>query len=300
MTQGLGIRDTLQRLLLTPLGGRNLAVTRDNLAGSFTLQVLRQGVLSLRSRCTVVTWDGARLACLASARARGGPRAWEVDQLYLPRGDERSLARMLELLGQRAAQRGARRVFLRMLQEPHLEEHARVAGFFPSYEECLLEGQSRGRGEDVLPEARVGSVEARHQQGLFQLYGASTPTVIRQSTGMTLEEWQDSRENSPGKCEETVFEVVGRVRAWLALARYGGTTQPQAMLHPEVGFLSRVVSLALRKEGKYLWLVPQYQQALLKELIDRGFNEAGSYSVLVKTVTVSERDRCWTAVEVAN
>ena len=224
------------------------------------------------------------MASIATAKVLHGPGAWEVDRLYLPRGGEPT-THLLELLTQQVARQGGQRIFLRVAADSPIKEWARPAGFFPSHEELLLECYSEGtRGPEPYPEGIVDAA-ANHQYGLFQLYSASTPANVRQALGITFAEWDASREWPPGQAQELICEKDGKVRGWLRVSRYGGTTHTQLMTHPdEADLLPLLVEWSLSQRGRHLWLVPPYQDYLVRLLNFRGFKEIGNYSTLVKTL----------------
>jgi hypothetical protein len=102
---------------------------------------------------------------------------------------------------------------------------------------------------------------------------------------MSFDQWRDARERSgPGAAEE-VYETDGRVRAWLGWDLAVRPVQVEMMVRPEdQDLVPRVVDHALARRGPQGWLVPDYQDDLGRLLLQRGFREAGRYSVLVNTL----------------
>ena len=303
MAQGLRIGDTVKRFLLSPFGGRNLAVTRECMGGghpSTFVPMVREGVLSFRSRCTAIAWDGPRLAGVASAKGRRGPRSWEIDILRLPNPEPTAASRVLELVVQKAGEHGARRIFLRVESGSDLENCARESGFFSSYQEILVEGSPRLEETPDTCDFRLTNALPHHQQGLFQLYCATCPVAVRQMAGITLTEWSDSREIAVGKHQELIAETWGKVAGWLDTTHHGGVFHNQIMAHPEFsGVMQYLVAQAHSSQGKHLWLVPDYQESLLDLLLNARFGQVAIYSMLVKSIAVNIKDRSPAALEVA-
>jgi len=257
---------------------------------------------------------------------RAGPRAWEIERLYLPTlspafnyspesplatgglrevrreaGDEghgeKELVDLLEGLARYAGTRGAERVFLRVPCDNPVARIAQRTGFFPYFEEILLQGNggSVGQGRDDL------SLRPRLPQAeyaLFQLYSASTPSPVRSGLGMTFDQWKDSRDIRGSKAKEEVYEHDGRIGAWLVSGFSTRPAQMELVAHPNEGeALSGLLDHALARKGVQAWLVPEYQEALRELLIPRGFREVAHYSMLIKTLAARVKSPSLTPVE---
>lgn len=201
MMQTLRISDALRCILLNSPKGPNLACSRGCLTSSRTREkaiLWKQTLTQRRNRITLFWWNGWRLAGLASARTRAGRRVWEIDQLYLPApdpglqtnhngrhnsGDAASLE-ILEQLGQLAGWQSAERIFLRLPWDSPVIPLARRTGFFPNFQETLLEG----RGEHVSNNG-VGLRERKFT------------SILRQATSSGSGEAQDKRQPPPDKWE---------------------------------------------------------------------------------------------------
>ena len=317
------IGDALRCLLSNTPSGPNLAspegkFTPQRLPLSFDL--LKEAFSPRNERCTLVRWDGLGVRALASATMRAGPRAWEVDRLYVAGKDpvysktpgsmgsalegevaglvtpecERELVELLEGLSRYAGSMGAERVFLRIPFGSPLAQIARRTGFFPYFNESLLQGGGRSnqwsRGGKLGMRPRFSHEE--HE--VFQLYSASTPGQLRVGLGMTFHQWRDSRDGRGPQLWEEVYVRDGKIRAWLGLDSPRLSTlwrslgsEPvlmRLMVHPdEVDVLPVLLDHALARAGDQIWLVPGYQEVLKKLLIHRGFKEVAHYSMLIKT-----------------
>ncbi|HIN04751.1 MAG TPA: hypothetical protein EYM65_00730, partial [Dehalococcoidia bacterium] len=173
MMQTLRARDVLRCIIQNVPKGPNLACPSQCLTGDKPVSnpiLWKETLAQRRERVTVASWDGPRLAGLASARIRSGQRAWEVDRLFLAcdSGDLLTGAEpfssapinresqgqqtnanpnlvALELLEQIARETGqlrAERIFLRVSTKSRIFLLARQVGFFPYYEENLLESST--------------------------------------------------------------------------------------------------------------------------------------------------------------
>jgi len=241
-----------------------------------------------------IAWDGLFRYSLASACARSSPRAWEVHRLFaMERGPA---GQLLESLTAHAGQQGAERIFLRMAEGSPLAAEVRASQFLPCFSEVLLVGEGQ-----AAPSAEAGARrprEARDEHAVFQLYSAATPTAVRQSLGMTLDQWKDAGECHPRRREEWVAERDGKVCLWAALDWRGRGYDARLMVHPDcTELLAGAVERALRRSARYTWLVPQYQEPLVRLLTSRGFREAGRYNMLMKATAARVKSPSLAPVE---
>jgi hypothetical protein len=334
MTQTLRISDALRCILLNSPKGSNLACARGSFASSITREkaaLWKQVLTQRRNRITLVWWNGFRLGGLASIRTRAGRRVWEIDHLYLPTPDpgpqanhtnqngryassDATTLEILEQLGQLAGWQSAERIFLRLPWDSPLIPLARRTGFFPSFQETLLEGTggsiSNNGAEPLERELPLNGPEppfvvslSNHQQricphtirdplpqddfAVFQLFSATTPAAARVALGLTFDQWRDAQEPPDGKKQEWVAESNCRVTGWLSLSSSHGIWQGRIMTHPDhPQLLPAMVNLALSHAGPQKWLVPDYQKAVQDQLRQHKFREVARYTMLIKTVAV--------------
>lgn len=174
MMQTLRSSDVLRCILLNVPKGPNLACSMEGLTCGKAVSksiVWKDTLAGRKERVTLAEWDGFRLVGLASARMRSGHRAWEIDRLFLAsdragpvsegRGstsDANPVAlELIERLAQEVAGHKGQRIFLRLSSDSPMLLCARRAGFFPCYEETLLEGGPSGP-QDGLP-VQVGGFQ---------------------------------------------------------------------------------------------------------------------------------------------
>ena len=305
MMQTFRISDALRCVLLNTPNGPNLASPWSDSPKHGTLQSLKlwkQVLAQQDRRITLAWWDGIRSGCLASARSRAGPRAWEIDHFYLPAGDigshrngngpgdiqSTAALEVLERLVQLAGCRNAERIFLRLPSGSPVICLAQRTGFFPCFEEVLMEGagdQTAGGGEYSSGSLRVR--QPVDEYSLFQLFSASTPAQVREALGLTFDQWKDAQEPCAKGRQEWLRDVNGKAVGWLGLLPGRGVVEGKVMVHPDhPQVLTGLIALALSTPGVHRWLVPDYQEPVCDQLGDRGFQEKARYTMLIKTVAV--------------
>ena len=318
--QAFRITDALRCTLLNAPGQPNLACPRPALNGSrlplYNARLWRNAVLQPRNRLALARWQGTRLSGLVSARTRSGPRAWEVDGLYLAAIDSQatdgnggggqkldqvnadSLA-LLEDLFQAVGERAGERIFLRVPTDSPAQTLARRGGLIVACNETLVEGPSfmgrNGGDQDTTDNSAESGLRPRlpsDNYGVFQLYCASVPARVRQAMGLTFDQWQDGREApgrgvAPTRQREWVAEEAGQVVGWVRLAGRGNSVGAEVMAHPDhPDLLFRLVDFASRRYPRLRWLVPEYQAPVRDRLTARGGRTVAEYTMLVKMVAV--------------
>ena len=305
--QTFQVTDALRCLVLNTPKSPNLACPRNIPTKHATLQNLdlwKQALTQQDNRITLASWNGIRLGGLVSARTCTG-RVWEVDHLYLPDdqpyindlssrlsyGQEATILKLLEQLVQDAGSRNAERIFLRLPSDIPAVTLARRDGFFPYFEETLMEGWASNISHQR--EHPAGNIRVRQQQdeySLFQLFAACTPAPVRVALGLTCDQWQEAMSMRSIKRLEWVIESNGKLVGWLALFNYQGTTGGQVMAHPDhPKLLDQLMTLSSSKPSYQRWLVPDYQQSICDQLNYRGLPEAARYTMLVNTVAAPVR-----------
>ena len=318
MMRTLRTKDVLRCILLNVPKGPNLACPYQSITGDKPASnpiLWKETLAQRRERVTVASWDGSRLAGLASARIRSGHRAWEIDRLFLA-GDSGNLSTSdesfpnapltrieetpyhvanpntvaLELLEQIARETGqlkAERIFLRIPAKSRMFTLARQAGYFPYYEETLLESRVPLEPQQPAPAPENwGELTPEDHYSLFQLYCAATPQPVRKGVGMTFDQWRDAQEPA-GHRQNWISKSNGRVVAQLGLARCGRVMGGEVLAdsgNPDVW--AALVGWALNQGSAHRWLVPNYQEMVSDLLLRRQFRLVSSYSVMIKTVAV--------------
>ena len=144
-------------------------------------------------------------------RRRNGPTVWEVSELFLSMNADPEIdgAVLLGDLADVAARSGIHRVFLRIEDGSPMATAARRAGYAFQTRETLYRRPEDLRGQDQPAhypgESGWRTVHDRDLQGIYRLYGASTPLSVRETAGMTLPEWRDSLEPLPRPTRGGIF-----------------------------------------------------------------------------------------------
>ena len=302
MMQNFPISEALRCVLLNTPRGPNLACPRNGLSGASLLKnaaFLKEALGQRRDRVTLARWDGSQFRGLVSAHARRGYRVWEVDRFFISGEPPKSGANsswaidtaaleLLEGVIEAVGTRYAERIFLRLPSESSFVLLARRAGFFPSFEELLLQRRESKLGPAGAP-APAGLTERQPQDDypLFQLFSAATPPAVRSALGLTFDQWRDSYEPHSRGRREWVVCSDGRITGWLGHSRGRQAKEAEVLVHPDSSDLCRgLVELALAHGGRQRWLVPDYQTLAADILLGHGFYETARFTILIKTVAV--------------
>lgn len=318
MMQTLRTRDILRCILLNVPKGPNLACPTQCLTGDRPASnpVLWKETLAQRQeRVTVASWEGPRLAGLASARMRSGHRGWGIDRLFLAgAGDMASNGAsllgheesqypvantnpntvaldLLEQVARETGQRKAERIFLRLPANSRIFSLARQSGYFPYYNETLLESRVSLKPEQPAEPPQPAPPPTNWQEltpedyySVFQLYCAATPQPVRTAVGLTFDQWRDAQE-SGGHRRSWVSKNNGKVVARLAMWWCGQVMGGEVLADPGGPDLwTPLVNWAVNQGSRQRWLVPDYQDMVFKLLLRRQFLPVSEYSVMIKTV----------------
>ena len=278
-------------------GTHNRAYTLDSLgrqAGPRT-SMIEAAWLSLprrRRSLTSLAWSQSRrVAGIAVARPRSGPRTWEISHLLLTTEDDFGSAELLNQLSRGVARNGGERVFVRLQRSDPLADVAKRCGFIQCTHELLYKGMRRSTSVSDNRGLRVK--RAADEYSLFRLYTASTPRGIRSTFGMTFGQWGSSRERSRGRSREFVLEIDGQIKGWVKTAHRFGVGQLITMVHPEEETSMAVLidqgMSYLTRTGKVYCLVPEYQEFLQRLLFQRGYQAVSEYVTLVKSMVAPVR-----------
>jgi len=251
--------------------------------------------IAAEDRQTLVAASGLAIRGMVSAHHRSGRSAWEVDWLVLEENgvDDWTALALLERLSEESVKAWVQRIFLRVPKESDKTNAAVRAGFTSYGTETLL----RRRPSDTTPAtAQSMAIQLRPKQkdddaALFRLYHSAVPAQVRSMEGMTLEEWQATRDVPFGQQKEYVWCQEDRLRAWLQVNRGNGCGQFRLMVHPEDETrLEDLVTQALAqlpRKDPVLALVPHYQPSLRTLLMAVwGLEEVAEYENLARQLAV--------------
>ncbi len=266
-----------------------------------THPILELAKLGLKPRSPSFVWmarRGLHPSVIAAINQRAGPTSWEIVEVYLE-GTGEGLSDVLDPLSRAAASRGGQAIFLRLAKTDPLVDAVRVSGFFQCLPETLFSRPDRGlapRPRGNLSE-RPNEIRDRtpaDDHGLFRLYNAATPAEARRRIGMTLVQWESSRQRSEGADDEWVLEENGAIVAWLRRTLGKGITLLELEAHPDhASQLAALLDFGLGgvpSNRQVRCLAAAHQAELAQLLAKRGFETAGDFVSLVKRTTVSVED----------
>lgn len=286
-------------LLLLPPKAANHAKTRDGLERRSLVapRTLLEHWFSLRGRRhTWVSASRGRILGLISVRGCFGPSAWRIDCLQLIRGED--CLGLLDRVSSAAVAEGVRKVFLRLHSDSPLLDEARRAGFSTYGLDFLYRHQGDiRRGAVTFPHPySIGPRSSVDDHALFELYTAVVPVSVRTAEGMTLSEWQESRDRGSWleQHREFVLHKQGRLVGWLRTAAARGVGCFEIICLPSEGEgLEWLVDygLALLGGRSPLFCIASAYQAELIELLRRlQFEEVAQYTALLKETALRVKE----------
>ena len=300
--------------VLRGLPGSNAALALSCLRanGLSTFSLADAARLSVAPRTKTSTWGiilGHRVIGLASATQRSGPQSWEITHLSLASDAPTLLPELLERTCQAVGSEGGQRVFLRLKRDDPIADVARRSGFFPCVLEVLYKGLKGSIGRDLHHNSqhKSGSVRDKSradEYGLFRLYNASTPPVVRKVVGMGFDQWRASQEPGGSSRHELVYEKDGALWGWVKSTRRGKTGLLEVAVHPESEWcLSGLLDPALENltgVNAVYCMVSEHQFGVQRVLSQKGFEAATEYITLVKSMAVHARDDARAAATIAS
>ena len=313
MMRSLRISDAARCILMNVSKGPNLVCPKESICGDGAAgspSLWTDALVHPRNRVSLVSWQGSRLSGIGSTRNRNGRRVWEVDHLYVPsetNGGGHSQRKpwdsafldLLEALVREVGTRLGERIVVRLPSSSPVVFQARRSGFFPCYEESLMEGAVKSK-PNVEPTAPLGLSDRLpgDDYGLFQLFCAAVPHEVREKLGLTFDQWQDAREPSTRDQREWVLRHNDRITGWLCVGHFQGVRDFQVMAHPDFpALLPQLLDWALSHGGVQHWLVPDCQEPVRDYLLRNGLRESSRYTLLVKTIAAPVRKHVMAAVE---
>jgi hypothetical protein len=281
MIRQLRLTDLLAPVLPGPLGVDDRVVIHDEIgARCYRLtpaQIAKWSLLPSSGLHPIAAGTNTRLDTLAVVCTRRGPKAWEVAHLFVAEGRDEQLASVLMQAGRFVASRLGERLFIRL---PYGNDEIRIAketGFRDAFTEDVYQLPRSMLVDLQAPSLNVRPLLPSDTYGIFRLYSEVMSSSARSVAGLTLAQWQDSREESD-QC----------IAAWIRLADRNGLLTIDAMLHPNeremAGALVRFVARLASGYEEPSWVVSSSQLGIAEELIQRGWGPTQRYVVLVRTL----------------
>ena len=292
MIRPLRLTDLLAPILSAPLAVDDRVVIHDEIGARrhrLTPAQLAKWSLSLSSGLhPIAAGTNTRLDALAVVCTRRGPKAWEVAHLFVAEGRDEEVASVLRQAGCFVASRFGERLFIRL---PHGSDEIRIAketGFRDAFTEDVYQLPRPMLVDLQEPSLNVRPPLPSDTYGIFRLYSEVLSSSARSVAGLTLAQWQDSREQSQKNVREYVWESDQRIAAWIRLADRNGLLTIDAMLHANeremAGALVRFVARLALGHEEPSWVVSSSQLGIAEELIQRGWEPIQRYVVLVRTL----------------
>lgn len=255
--------------------------------------------MSVRGRGSAAAVSfGNRILAFASAQPRSGPQSWEIRHLYVSPAGEEHLPSLLNAITQAAVEQRCQRIFLRLQREDPLVDIARQSGFFPRVPETLYANRLAavaGKGNKSSVGDLLKEEKPIDSHDLFRLYNVATPSEVRHAVGMTMDQWQCSRERLSRRSGAYVIKrqdvAVGSLRTSQRLSK----SWLETSAHPDhkhcIPQMIRFALEQLRTSKSTYCMLPDYQVDLQCILLDSGFQEISDYITLVNSLTVKDTER---------
>jgi hypothetical protein len=214
---------------------------------------------------------------------QAGAKALQVINLCVAEGQEPDLVvpRLVEHLANRALQRGAVRLLVRVPLDDPLTTVIRLQGFRQYATENVLFAEAPAYRE-VVP-AGIRGARGRDVRMLYQLYRKVTPPGVSQVEAPTFRDWKTLRED-PGGQQYVVdrVELVG----WSRIVRSSEPARPHTlafMALPEQGLVDDLADHALAQAGGGpAWSnLRHYDAQMIDALRGRGFSNLLTQALLV-------------------
>lgn len=282
--------DLVACLLSRTASFSSVALSRDCLLSacppSPAALVMRQLLYPADERHVLIFVDQRRLRGLLTYRPRAAPEVWEVDNLLCGR-DEASCCTLLDDLSTYGGKTGVRKIFLRTEQDSPFIGALRKTGFAPCSTGHVYRKLISRQSTPVF-QAGLRPRSGKDDFLVFQLYNAATPASLRQAEGLTLQEWQASREKDAGK--EIVYENEEGLRGWLRYSVIKGKKVFEIMTAASPAGVDRTLVEYVMTNSPHCraayCLAQENQGGLQSVLKDMGFELVGGYCVLVKQLVV--------------
>jgi hypothetical protein len=298
MIQSLN-RNTLFPLLFSKHMPPNSATARDTLTdkGLNSPEVFSEHWIPIKGkRHTWISEENGHIDGLVSVKGSVPPIAWHVDYLQIEKGNV--CIDLLDAASAAAAERGVRKLFLRLDHTCPLISEARRAGFASYTKEYLYHYNGEpGRINSAAPQHCT--IRPRHRtedSGLFELYKSAVPQQVRLAEGITLEEWQASMPQGPllQQHKEFILHKGNSLIGWLRIdtSRRVGHFD---LVYSQVGsdILTWAVNCAIaRLASKQVksCIVNEYQTQLKTLVESSKFEQAAEYASLVKEIAIKVRE----------
>ena len=281
-----------------------------------TQGTLLEALLPARSAHTYVLEEGGQVFGFIQARPRSAYDKWDIIRLVAS-GDRPADVwhRLLEYVCVAAGNRRVSKLFANVPEEAEELEIFRQIGFyrFTSEEALSLPLSERGSVPPVPPALR--QAESKDAFGILQLYSTVTPRNVQQAEGLTsrdyaapaglMSSWLQRlgmAQDSPDTLWNWVAEEDGKIFGWYQLRWREGRCRMSFLAHPDKredfpDLRDYIVGMARATRPCMLGAqVRDYQQEMVPQFEEIGFQTSGRYLLLVKHIAVQVMERRLTPV----
>ena len=302
MIRGFRMTDAPCLLLQGRLNSRDLVYTRASL-GHGTRKLTRVAAacysMSNGPRQKVFgSFENGWLESLVVVQTRKAATAWEVGGFFASARGYSQVDELLLAAASALGGSGAERVFLRCAAKGPACGPAQRAGFHYAYSEELFIGRLRTAQGTPM---HFRPVRDSDMHDIFRLQMATAPVAARPAIGLTLREWEASRELSPGRTREYVCDTERGLSAWARLDTTSDSITVEATLHPDLPGLAPMllegIARIVGRDSPARWIVPMYQPYLATALMGRGWQSDSTYEVSVKPVARQVRQPFMTPIQ---
>ena len=289
MIRRFRMTDAPCQLLQGRLNSRDLVYTRASI-GRGTRKLTRVGAACYSmsngpGRKVLGSFENGWLEALVVTQTRKAATVWEVSGCFSSAKGYSQLDELLLAAASAVGESGAERMFLRCAAKGPACGPAQRAGFHYAYSEELLVGRLRAAQGTPMHFRPVRDGDAHD---VFRLQMATAPIAARPAIGLTLREWEASRELSPGRTREYVCDTERGLSAWARLDTTSDSITVEATLHPDLPGLAPMlvegIARVVGRDSPARWIVPMYQPYLATALTGRGWQSDSTYEVSVKPV----------------
>ena len=289
MIRRFRMTDAPCQLLQGRLNSRDLVYTRASLGrGTKKLTRVAAACYSMSngpSRKVLGSFENGWLEALVITQTRKAATVWEVSGCFSSAKGYSQLDELLLAAASAVGESGAERMFLRCAAKGPACGPAQRAGFHYAYSEELLVGRLRAAQGTPM---HFRPVRDGDSHDVFRLQMATAPIAARPAIGLTLREWEASRELSPGRTREYVCDTERGLSAWARLDTTSDSITVEATLHPDLPGLAPMlvegIARVVGRDSPARWIVPIYQPYLATALTGRGWQSDSTYEVSVKPV----------------
>ncbi len=235
MIRRFRMTDAPCQLLQGRLNSRDLVYTRASIGrGTRKLTRVAAACYSMSNgpgRKVLGSFENGWLEALVITQTRKAATVWEVSGCFSSAKGYSQLDELLLAAASAVGESGAERMFLRCAAKGPACGPAQRAGFHYAYSEELLVGRLRAAQGTPMHFRPVRDGDAHD---VFRLQMATAPIAARPAIGLTLREWEASRELSPGRTREYVCDTERGLSAWARLDTTSDSITVEATLHPDL------------------------------------------------------------------